>query len=203
ALGFLIPVAQLFVWAGWTYEDVIGRSDFWRMTSNTIGAALAATVLILILSTFVANTNRLLNNGFGVALARLVTLGFSIPGAIIAIGVLSLFIGLDRWLAPVYSAMGLGSAPLILSLSLVMLISAYVVRFMATGYNAVESGFEKIGRKYSEAARTLGAGMTRTFFKVDLPLIRGALLSGVIVTFVEIVKELPLALLLRPFNFDT
>ena len=75
--------------------------------------------------------------------------------------------------------------------------------FLAVGYNAVEAGFEKTGNRYTEASRLLGFGMTRTFFKVDLPLIKGALLTGCILTFMEIVKELPLTLLLRPFNFET
>jgi len=114
-----------------------------------------------------------------------------------------LFIALDRLLAPLYAGMGTGSAPLVLSLSLAMLIAGYVVRFMATGYNAVEAGFERIGTKYAEASRTLGAGVTRTFFRVDLPMLRGSLLGGAALTFVEIAKELPLTMLLRPFNFDT
>lgn len=203
ALSFLIPIAQLIVWAGWTYDDVLATADFGRLTYNTVIAALMATVVIVALSVIVANTSRTLNNAYGFALAKMMTAGYSIPGAIIAIGVLSLFIGIDERLAPLYRAMGLGDSPLVLSLSLVMLVVAYIIRFMATGYNAVEAGFEKIGMKYTESSRMLGLGMTGTFFKVDLPLIRGSLFSGVILTFVEIVKELPLALLLRPFNFDT
>jgi iron(III) transport system permease protein len=111
--------------------------------------------------------------------------------------------GLDRWLAPLYRALGLGQSPLVLSMSLAMLITAYVIRFIATGYNAVEAGYEKIGTKFTESSRILGLGMTRTFFKVELPLIRGSVIGGTILTFVEIVKELPLTMLLRPFNFDT
>lgn len=202
-VSFLLPVAQLLQWAGWTYESVAARGDFARMTGNSVLAAAAATAVILFISTLVANTSRLLNNGLGAAAAKLLTAGYSIPGPIIAIGVLSLFIGLDSILAPLYARMGLGERPLVLSLSLAMLVAGYVVRFMATGYNAVEAGFEKIGLKYTEASRLLGAGPARTFFLIDLPMIRGALLSGVVLTFVEIVKELPLALLLRPFNFDT
>jgi iron(III) transport system permease protein len=203
AVSFLIPVAQLVQWAGWTFESVAARSDFRQLAANTVKVALIATSVIMVISVMAANTVRMMNNVFGAAIAKMLTAGYSIPGPIIAIGVLSFFLLLDRLLAPLYSRPGPGAAPLVLSLSLVMLIAGYVVRFMATGYNAAESGFEKIGMKYAEASRTLGAGVTRTFFAVDLPLIRGSLLSGVALTFVEIVKELPLALLLRPFNFDT
>lgn len=88
-------------------------------------------------------------------------------------------------------------------MSLLMLIFAYVIRFLAVGFNSVEAGFEKIGNRYTEASRLLGLGLTKTFFKVDLPLIKGAVFTGCILAFMEIVKELPLTLLLRPFNFDT
>ncbi|WP_027086199.1 ABC transporter permease [Cohnella panacarvi] len=203
AVSFVIPVGQLFVWAGWTYEEVLLTSDFLEMTFNTISVAFLATAFIMLLSIVVANMTRIMNNSFGAALAKVLTLGYSIPGAIVAIGVLSIFIWADERLAPLYSWMGRGDAPLILSLSLGMMVVAYIIRFTATGYNSVEVGFEKIGLKYMEASRMLGIGFTRTFFKVDLPLIKGALLSGTLLTFIEIVKELPLALLLRPFNFDT
>src|SRR5690606_10229861 len=92
---------------------------------------------------------------------------------------------------------------LVLSLSIFMLVTAYVIRFLAVGYNTVEVGFEKTGNRFHEAARLLGMGMTKSFFKVDLPLIKGSIFTGLILVFMEIVKELPLTLLLRPFNFDT
>ncbi|MBS4190635.1 iron ABC transporter permease [Bacillus sp. FJAT-49705] len=200
-IGFLIPLIQLIAWAKLTFSKVWDET-FITLFFQTIFVAAIATVLILFLSVVVANVCRRHTTGSYI-LAKLTTTGYSIPGAIIAIGVLAMFITLDKWLAPLYSYIGLGDAPLILSLSLVMLIVGYVIRFMATGFNAVEVGYEKIGTKFSEASRLLGFGMTKTFFKVDLPLIKGALVSGFILTFVEICKELPLALLLRPFNFDT
>ncbi|MFZ5826669.1 MAG: ABC transporter permease [Bacillota bacterium] len=202
AWSFLIPFVQLIVWASWTYAHVLTPA-FGELTFRSVYLALLATGIILVLATIVANVHRTNPTTFTYTLSRWVTAGYSIPGAIVAVGILAFFIGLDRWLAPLYAAMGMGKAPLVLSMSLVMLLVAYVVRFMATGYNAVEAGFEKVGRTYMEVSRTLGFGMTKTFFRVDLPLIKGALLSGAILTFVEIVKELPLALLLRPFNFET
>ncbi|MCD9021055.1 ABC transporter permease [Cohnella silvisoli] len=201
SISFLIPVLQLIVWATWSYRDVLTPA-FYTLTFNTVRVGFTATFFILLLSIITANVNRM-KGTFAYVLARSVTAGYSVPGTIIAIGVLSLFIGLDRLLAPIYAMLGRGQAPLVLSMSIVMLIAAYVVRFMATGYNAIEAGYEKIGMKYTEASRLLGLGMTRTFFKAELPLIKGSLLSAIILTFVEIMKELPLALLLRPFNFET
>lgn len=200
-LGFLIPVIQLISWARLTYDNV-WNDTFITLFSQTVYVAGISTFLILIVAVVVANVCRS-QSAISFTLSKIVTAGYSIPGAIIAIGVLALFITLDKWLAPVYASMGLGKAPLILSLSIVMLIFGNVIRFMATGYNAVEVGFEKLGTKFTEASRMLGLGVTKTFFKIDLPLIKGVILSGFILTFVEICKELPLALLLRPFNFET
>lgn len=200
-LGFLIPVIQLVAWARLTFAKVWNET-FFTLFNQTVFIGSISTLLILVFAVIIANVTRS-HSPLSYVLSKLATTGYSIPGAIIAIGVLALFIKLDGLLAPFYSYMGWGDAPLILSLSLVMLVVGYAIRFMATGYNAVEVGFEKIGTKYTEASRMLGYGVTKTFFKVDLPLIKGALFSGFILTFVEIIKELPLALLLRPFNFET
>jgi iron(III) transport system permease protein len=200
-IGFLIPFIQLIAWARMTFHKVWDPS-FFTLLYQTVYVAAISTLIIITLSVVVANVCRS-HSIFSFILSKTVTTGYSIPGPIIAIGVLAMFILLDKWLAPLYSMMGLGKAPLVLSLSLVMLIVGYSIRFMATGFNAIEVGFEKVGTKYMEASRLLGLGVTKTFFKVDLPLIKGAVFSGFILTFVEICKELPLALLLRPFNFET
>ncbi|TCP57916.1 iron(III) transport system permease protein [Tumebacillus sp. BK434] len=202
AVSFAIPVLQLIQWAVRSWQDV-WSPEFVQMALNTVQVAMLASVAVIVLSVIVANAARMQKNGMTYALSKLVTAGYSIPGAILAIGTLSLFIWLDEVLAPCYAALGMEQAPIVLSLSLVMLVFAYVVRFMATGYQAVETGFEKSGPKYTEASRLLGRGLTATFFKVDLPLVKGAVLSGAVLTFVEIIKELPLVLLLRPFNFET
>lgn len=199
--SFSIPVLQLMVWASWTFESV-WKSDFISYLNRTLFVAAISTVIIMMFSLVVGAVSRS-RSTFSYVLSKGITAGYSIPGAIIAIGVLALFLQLDQGLAAIYRGLGLGGVPVILSLTAVMLVSGYVIRFMATGYNAVDTGFERIGLKYTEASRMLGMGMTRTFFLIDFPMIKGAVISGFILTFVEICKELPLALLLRPFNFDT
>lgn len=197
SFSFLIPFLQLIVWATWSFESV-WTSAFYELLWNTFKIAAISTLIIMTLSVLVANSCRLQGGPLSKLLAKGVTAGYSIPGAVIAVGVLHVFIGLDHQLS-----VWRGENTLWLSLSIAMLIFGYVVRFMATGYNAVESGYEKMSNSYFHASRLLGLGVTRTFWKVDLPLLRKALLSGAILTFVEILKELPLALLLRPFNFET
>lgn len=201
SFGFLIPFIQLIAWAKLTFHKVWNET-FITLLYQTLYVTLISSTLILVVAVTVANVTRT-QSTTSFLLSKLITSGYSIPGAVIAIGVLAVFIKLDESLAPIYSLLGLGNAPLVLSLSIVMLIIGYFIRFMAIGYHAVEVGFEKIGNKYWEVSRTLGHGMTKSFFKVELPLFKGAILSSFILTFVEICKELPLTLLLRPFNFET
>ncbi|WP_342447463.1 iron ABC transporter permease [Paenibacillus ihuae] len=199
--SFLFPLLQLIVWASWTF-DTVWDADFVHLFYQTLSVAAVSTLIIMVFALIVAATNRSRSTA-SFLLSKAVTAGYSIPGAIIAIGVLVVFLWLDKVWAAVHHGFAINGTPLVLSLTLAMLVMGYVIRFMATGYNAVEVGFEKTGRKFTEASRMLGHGMTRTFFSVDFPLIKGAVMSGCILTFVEICKELPLALILRPFNFET
>lgn len=201
-LAFLLPLIQIIVWATWTYAKV-WRSDFLALIMNSLTGATLGTCVILIFAVLSARTARTLPSSPAYVISRLMTAGYAIPGAVIAIGVLAIFISLDHRLSYFYAWLGKGEGVLVLSLSLTMLITGYIIRFMATGYNAVEAGYEKMPSSYTEAARTLGRSATRTFFSIELPLLKGSLFTGFVLTFVEIMKELPLTLLLRPFNFDT
>lgn len=201
-LAFLVPFIQLVAWSVKTYRKV-WHADFMALVSNSLTAGALATVFILLLALLSARTVRYVSSPVAIVVSRLMTAGYAIPGAIVAVGVLGVFLGLDHGLSPLYEWMGKGAGALVLSMSLAMLIFGYIVRFMATGYNAIEAGYEKLPRNYADASRTLGHSNIGTFFKVELPLLKNAVWTGFVLTFVEIVKELPLTLLLQPFNFDT
>ncbi|MFD0680666.1 MULTISPECIES: ABC transporter permease [unclassified Paenibacillus] len=202
SLSFLVPVVQLIVWATWTYKEVMS-AQFMGLLTNTLFISLVSIIVLMLFAVIVANVCRYQRSAFTLILSKLISSGYAIPGAVLSIGVLAVFISLDNRLGGVYEKLGWGAGKLVLSMSLLMLIFAYVIRFLAVGFNSVEAGFDKIGNRYTEASRLLGLGFTKTFFKVDLPLIKGAVFTGCILAFMEIVKELPLTLLLRPFNFDT
>ncbi|KUO62590.1 MAG: iron ABC transporter [Gracilibacter sp. BRH_c7a] len=202
SLSFLIPILQLLYWSLITYNNVL-NNKFWQLLVNSISVALVATCTIVFASVIVANFQRISGTKLSKAYAKITTFGYSIPGAVIAIGVMVLFISLDRKLFWFYNIVNPESAELVLSMSLAMLIFAYVIRFLAIGFNSVQTGFEKIGKKFFEASRTLGMTTTKTFFKIDLPMLKPALVGGFVLAFVDVLKELPLTLILRPFNFDT
>ncbi|RWZ59137.1 iron ABC transporter permease [Halobacillus fulvus] len=201
SLGFLIPFIQLLDWMFLTF-DKIASPEFTTLIQNSLLVSFIGAAMISVFAVIIANFSRMHQSFFSKSAARVTILGYSIPGAVIAVGISTVFIDIDNLLFSFYESIGM-EPTLFLSTSLFMLISAYVIRFLAVGYNSVESGFDKIGNKFTEASRMLGMNMTKTFFKVDLRMIKGPLISGFILSFIEILKELPLTLILRPFNFDT
>lgn len=202
SFGFSIPTLQLTYWAFLTYKDIL-NTKFLEFMLNSIKVASVASVLIVVMALIIANYSRLKENFLTKTYTKITTLGYSIPGAVIAVAVMIFFIKMDSGLQGVYQTISPNSGKLILTTSMVMLIFAYIIRFLAIGYNSIESGFEKVGKSFSEASRMLGMSITKTFFRVDLKMIKPAVISGFILVFVDILKELPLTMILRPFNFHT
>lgn len=201
AVAFLIPFVQLVAWTVLTFEQVF-TAEFFRLVWNTVSVAFIATVIILVFALIIANYTRLFPSNMTRFISKVTTLGYSIPGAAIAIAVITLFLLLDEWVLNVALALDLGQT-FVFRTTLIMLIFAYVIRFLAIGYNSIESGFEKVGKSFTEASRMLGWGTVQTFFRVDIPMIKGAIMSAFILVFIDIMKELPLTLFLQPFNFST
>lgn len=202
ALGFIIPTAQLLKWGLMSYSKVL-NTDFLILIYNSLWVAVVSSLLIIFMAVIIANYTRISDNFLSKLYSKITLLGYSIPGAVIAITMVLFFVDIDKRLSWLYKMFDPNAPTLLLSMSLVMLISAYLVRFLAVGYQGVEGGFDKVGKKFYEASRTLGYSKTKTFFLVDLPMIRPAILSAFSLVLVDIIKELPLALLLRPFNFHT
>ncbi|MCZ2256898.1 ABC transporter permease [Sporosarcina sp. G11-34] len=201
SVAFLIPIIQLIDWVILTFGKV-PMEDVLLYTKNSVIVAGLGASLIIVFSLIVGNYSRIVHHKIAKLLPKLTILGYSIPGAVIAVAVITTFITLDGLLDPVYQYFGTESS-LVLSVSLIMLITAYVIRFFAIGYNSIESGFDKIGTDFRDASRMLGSRSLRTFFKIDIPMMKGAIISGFILVFVDILKEIPLTLILRPFNYDT
>lgn len=200
--GFIIPTLQLIHWSTLTYQKILNL-QFIQLMFNSVWVALVASVLIVTMSVVIANFCRMQDNWLAKLFSKLTLVGYSIPGAVIAIGVILFFVQLDYKLQWLYKMIDPNSITLVLGTSIVMLLFAYVIRFLAVGYQAVESGFDKVGKRFFEASRMLGKGVTQTFFQVDYPMIKPAVISGLALAFVDIVKELPLTLILRPYNFNT
>jgi iron(III) transport system permease protein len=197
-IAFVIPVVQMLAWAIMSWDAAVFMQILGYM-GNTLYVGGVATLLIMFFAVGAANANRLFARKYTALSAQAATMGYAIPSAVLSMGVITAFAFLDRGISGFFPALG----RLPLSMTVCMLVYAYSVRFYSIGYQAVDTGFSKIGPIYTEASRTLGLGVTRTFFRVDIHMIRHAIVSGACLVFVDIMKELPLTLTLRPFNFDT
>jgi iron(III) transport system permease protein len=201
-LGFAVPVAQLSAWAVGVAPDALdGR--FLSLALNSFGLAVGSGVLAVAVALLIVYSVRLSPTPLLRAASRASSLGYSIPGAVIAVGVMVPFLWLDRQLAGAWQALTGSTAGLLLTGTVAALVFAYVVRFLAVALNPVDSGFERICGKLDETSRSLGSPPLRTLLRVDVPLLKGTLLSAGLLVFVDVMKELPLTLILRPFDFDT
>ena len=178
--------------------EVLPDSDFGLLLQNTLGLAALAALLAVAVALGLAYARRLQPTRLIRTSVRVAALGYAVPGSVLAVGIL-LVLGMgDRWLAPLTPE---GRA--VLSGSLLGLVFAYLVRFLAVALSGIEAGLEKIRPSLDEAARSLGETTTGTLRRIHLPLLRGSLLSALLLVFVDVIKELPATLVMRPFNYDT
>lgn len=202
ALGFVVPVLILIEMALETDVASAGPAVLeWAGNSFLLGCITA--VLAVSLSLTMAFGARLMPHPLVRGANRLASLGYAIPGTVMAVGVLAPAAFLDRSLdAWATSTFGV-SIGLVFVGSMGVLVFAYLVRFLAVAFGSVESGLAKINPNMESAARVLGRGPGATFLRVHAPIMRASLITAVLLVFVDVVKELPATLLLRPFNFDT
>ncbi|WP_081688744.1 ABC transporter permease [Inquilinus limosus] len=202
-IGFAAPALYLAVEA-WKRFRFNGVSD--RLLSealNTVALSAVATIAVLLFGVIVAYTARSRPGRVAAALQRLATVGYAMPGTVIAIGILVPVAALDQVIDRTAAAWLGMSTGLLLIGSGAALIYAYVARFLAISTGAVEAGFSRIPRSFDHAARSLGQTVTGTFRHVHLPLSKAALAAAGLLVFVDCMKELPATLLLRPLNVET
>ncbi len=202
ALGFVIPALQLGQWALDT-TDVWMRPEFLRLVWNSISLAGIAAVLAVVLALVMAYGKRLRPSLAVNAAVRVAGMGYAIPGTVIAVGVILPFAWIDNTVDGFMREHFNVSTGLILSGSLVAVIFAYCVRFLAVSLQTVEAALTKIKPSMDDAARSLGMGPVMVLRRVHMPIMRGSLLTALLLVFVDVLKELPATLILRPFNFNT
>jgi iron(III) transport system permease protein len=198
SFGFLIPVIMLFYWSMQTAPMVVDYR-FAKLLGNSFILATIASVVIVIIALFIGFTVRRFPSVLVKFMAKVITLGYALPGAVVAIGIIIPFLWIDKNLA----SMGGTSIKLALTGTWFVLIYAYLVRFMAVGFNSIESGMEKTPTTLDEASLSLGKSNFKTLMEVNIPLLTGSIISAALLVFIDVLKELPLTLILRPFNFDT
>lgn len=201
-LGFVVPAAAL-AWLAVTAGDPLDPRRFLPFAVNSLVLSSITAVLAVMLAAMMAWAARMHPSPLRHVANRVAALGYALPGSVIAVGTLVPF-GvfdnmLDAWMRQSFGV----STGLLLSGTIVALVFAYLVRFLAVALSAVESGLARLRPSLFAAARVLGRTPGQAVREVELPLARGALLTAGVLVFVDTMKELPATLIVRPFDFDT
>jgi iron(III) transport system permease protein len=200
--GFLLPAGQLAVWALTIAETSLDRG-FLVLVTHSIELAALASLLALALSLLLGYGRRLHPTRAISAAVRIAGMGYAVPGTVIAVGVIIPFAWVDNSLDAFMRATFGVSTGLLLSGTLIAVLFAYMVRFLAVSLQTVEAGLGKIRPSMDEAARSMGCTPGGVLQRVHIPMLRGSLLTALLLVFVDVLKELPATLILRPFNFNT
>ena len=190
-LGFFIPFVFIVNNVFQTYSSI----DFVRLFTlsfNTIFVSSLSSFIIIIVALFFLFVEKISKTKINTIISHLISLGYAIPGAVIGLGLIMLF---SNIMDSFFSVSLIGS--------FYVLIYAYVIRFLAVGKSPIKSSLEKHPESYDDTGKNLGLGPFKLLQKIHLPINKFALISAFILTFIDIMKELPITLILRPFNFDT
>ncbi|MCZ6156614.1 iron ABC transporter permease [Campylobacter ureolyticus] len=200
-VALFLPLLHIFIWLYQSYSD-INLISLFNLSKNTILLTTLSAMLIVVFSLFINESLRLKEGKIKEIATSFANIGYSIPGSVVGISMLAIFINIDKSMQWLYRLLEV-KATLFLTLSPLVLVFAYMIRFLSLGYMGVQNSLNQQGKKYYEASLSLGKGKLKTFFLVDLPMIKPAILSSFILVFIEIIKELPLSSLLTPPNLKT
>ena len=196
SLAFVMPVMRLIYWAI-PNMDVELTTQFWRYVAGSTSLSLIAMLMIAGLALLMAFSARTYNSPFAKMAVRVSTMGYALPGTVLAVG---LFVPV----AAIDNALGAIGVPTpLLQGTIVVMLLAYSVRFMAVAFSPLESNLLRITPSIDAASRSLGVSGIKMLAKVHLPMVKGGLLTAMILVFVDVMKELPITLMTRPFGFNT
>ena len=201
-LGLVVPVV-IFAHMTITNLDKTLDQEFWELAGHSLLLAVLTAAIAIVISVIMAYGVRLkpsLGMRFGVQVSAL---GYAVPGSVIAVGTMIPLARFDNWLDGWMRYLFDISTGLLLSGTIAALVFAYLVRFLAVSFGAVESSLQKIKPTLDDASRSLGHTPVDTLVRVHTPLMWGGLLTSIMLVFVDVMKELPATLVIRPFNFDT
>jgi iron(III) transport system permease protein len=201
-LGFAIPVILLIMLGVRRFDEMWTITTFITIIRTLMLASIAAVVALLIALLFAyvtRNTATKLTTGT----ARIASLGYALPGTILGIGVLVPFGAFDQWINRIMTSLNMTGPGLLLSGSVFAVVFAYVTRFLIIAVSQTQDGMAKIPINFDHAARTLGRSQFGVFTGIHIPLLKPATFSAALMILVDTMKELPVTLILRPFDFET
>lgn len=201
-LAFIIPVTQLVLWAIESFKVEIS-SQYLTLVKNTLVLGVLGTLFTMGAAIVMAYSNRSMRDTKTGIVSKLCLSGYALPGTVLAVGMMGVIAWLDTGLIKFFGLFGGHSATGILKGTLWLLPICYMIRFLTAGYNPVFSNLTRLTTSIDEAARIMKVTGVKLLTKIHLPLIRRGIITGSILVLVEIIKEMPVTLMLRPFGWDT
>ena len=199
-LAFILPFAQILWWSAQHLKRDLD-ADFMLLVGNSLRLSLLAALLVALVALLLSYAQR--RDDGSAVWARLATLGYAVPGTVLAVGVFVPVAALDNLLLSWLGTRLPEGTTAIFKGTLLVLLLAYVARFLAVGHSALDAAMHRISRSQEEAARNLGEPGWRLLWRVYLPLLRGGLYTALLMVFVDVMKEMPITLMTRPFGWDT
>ena len=201
-VGAIIPTIVLFVMAFDSEQNLLS-SRYQHFVANSLTLALIGAAITILAALVLGSLRRSFPGRFSNGAFQAARLGYAVPGGVIAVGLMVPMAAFDNRLDQFMEQHFGISTGLLVTGSIALLLVTYMVRFLAAALSAYESGASAIHQNLDHAARVLGKSPVRTAAQVHLPLLAPSLLTGALIVFVDVMKELPATLILRPFNFDT
>ena len=201
-LGALLPAGALLAMASGSGQDVLS-ARYLRFVTNTVTLAALAALVTVAAAVTLGTFHRMTPGRRGIAALTVARLGYAVPGGVIAVGLLVPFGAFDNAVDRFMEARFGIDTGLLVTGSIWLLVGAYMVRFLAAAIGAYEGGLTTVTRNVDSAAMVLGATVWGTVRRVHLPVLTPAVATAALIVFVDVAKELPATLILRPFNFDT
>jgi len=198
-ISFLFPLSQMFYWT-LKFPENLYDLQILNLLLNTIYLALVSSLVLIIFSLISNYGNRVTNNRTLNFLSTLSISGYAIPGVILAVAFITFIAWFDN---AIIKSLGFLSIKKVFFGSILGLVMVYFIRFYSLAFNGIKSGYEKINIAVDESAYLLGYSKRKTFMKIHVPFLRNSLLLVIILISLEIIRELPITLILRPFNFET
>jgi iron(III) transport system permease protein len=200
-MAFAVPIVQVVVWVASVWrQDLDARygSFVWH---SMLLAGLSALVVVSA-ALWLAFVRRLRRDAITRGLTQVATMGYAVPGMVLAVGVYIPVAWLDKQIAALAAGLGL-ALPWLLGGTILVMLLGLVSRFLAVGFGPLDAGMKRITLSQEEAARTLGLSPQAMLRRLHLPLLSGSVLSAALLVFVDVMKEIPITLMTRPFGWDT
>ena len=201
-VAFAIPFIQLLVWSVKTYSEEI-HTGYFGFLLRSLFFALLASILIICCTLFLAYTKRSSSDKTTQVMVEISTLGYAFPGTVLAVGLVFTISYTDRLLVELVNRFGSTGQGNLISGTILTVIIAYMVRFMAVGFNPIAGAMHRITPNLDEASISLGVSGISLLKRVHVPILSNGIFTAAMLVFVDVIKEMPITLMTRPFGWDT